>query len=154
MKKLLVITALAWLAAMPGHASDYEYFMFSPSNGQNMTVPSDGLKMLFCNGQLVAIPKSGETVTFDLAALASMQFSTEEVTAISSLTADCGVRLAGRQIALTLPAHSKAVIATPSGAVVSVFSAGNTAARFLSRELANGIYIVKTNTTTTKIAVR
>ena len=154
MKKLFIISALAWLAATPGHAEDYGYVVFEHSGGTVQAVQAMGLKITFADGQLTATPATGEPLTVSLADMAAMRFATEAPTGIGSIEAGARVAASGRRITVTLGAHAHATVATPSGMAVARFCTAAAGAEFTTHALESGVYIVKTDSTTTKILVR
>lgn len=154
MKKPLIIFALAWLTAATCRADDYGYVVFQQSSGTLQSVDAQGLKITFRDGQLIATPKTGEPLAISLEDMAAMRFSTEAATGISSATAESGISMQGRAIVIALPSRNRATVATPSGVVVAQYATAESAATFATQPLASGVYIVKTNNTTTKILVR
>lgn len=154
MKKMFIVVALAWLTAMAGHAESYDYLVLRKSSGEQQSLSAMGLKITFRDGRLVAQPAEGEAVTVDLADMAAMHFSTEAVTAIRGIAAQSGVSVQGRSIVLALPANGRATVATPAGVAVAQFCAQGRGGQYATGQLPRGIYIVKTNSATTKISVR
>lgn len=154
MKKLFILLALAWTTSTACRAESYDYVVFQQSSGTLQSVDAMGLKIVFRDGQLVATPKTGEPLSISLEDMAAMRFSTEAVTGIGTVEAQAGISVQGRALLLALPSHSHAVVATPSGIVVAQHSTADTAETFATQPLASGVYIVKTNNTTTKILVR
>lgn len=154
MKKLFIVVALAWFTSMVGHAESYDYFVLQQSSGELQSLSAMGLKITFRDGRLVAQPAVGEAVTVNLADMAAMRFSTEAVTGITSVAAQAGVSVQGRSIVLALPAHGSATVATPAGVAVARFCAKEQGGQFATRQLPSGVYIVKTDSATTKISVR
>lgn len=154
MKKMFMVVALAWFTAIMGHAESYDYLVLRNSNGEQQSLSAMGLKITFRDGCLVAQPADGEAVTVNLADMAAMHFSTEAVTAVTGVTAQYGVRLQGRSIVFALPANGQATVATPAGVTVAQFHAQGQVGQFATGQLPRGIYIVKTDSATTKISVR
>lgn len=154
MKKVFFLFALAWLTAMTAQAESYGYIVFRQNSGAVQTVDAMGLKITFADGQLTATPKTGGAVRLSLADLAAMCFSTESTTGIDGTTTETGVSVRGGSISVTLGANSRASVFTPSGVAVAQFSTAGSGNTFATRTLPGGIYIVKTNSTTTKILVK
>ncbi len=154
MKKVFFLFALAWLTATAVQAENYGYIVFRQSSGAVQAVDAMGLKITFADGQLTATPKTGEAIRLSLADLAAMCFSTESTTDIRGLATETGVSVRDGSITVTLGAHSRASVFTPSGVTVAQFSTASSGNTFATRILPGGIYIVKTNNTTTKILVK
>lgn len=154
MKKVVFLFALAWLAVIATKAENYGYIVFQQNSGAVQTVDAMGLKITFSDGQLIATPTTGKPVCLSLADMAAMRFATESVTGISSIGTEAGVSVRDGSIAVALDANSRASIVTPSGVTVAQFSTAGTVSTFATKTLPGGIYIVKTNKTTTKILVR
>ena len=83
-----------------------------------------------------------------------MRFADEDVTAIGSLAAESGVSVSGSSIVVSLNANSWARVFTPAGVAVAQFVTADAADTFATQALKGGVYIVKTNNTTTKILVK
>ncbi len=154
MKKIIVLCAFAWFAAIATQAKGYAYIVFQQSSGAVQAVESDGLKITFQNGNLIATPKTGEQLSLSLADLSTMRFADEDVTAIGSPAAESGVSVSGSSIVVSLNANSWARVFTPAGVAVAQFGTAGAADTFATQALKGGVYIVKTNNTTTKILVK
>ena len=154
MKKLFIISALAWLTATAGHAEDYGYIVFEKSSGAVQAVDAMGLKITFSDGKLTATPTTGEPLTMNLTDMAVMRFASEAPTGIDSPEADTSVRTDGSSIVVTLGTHAHATIATPSGMTVAQFVTTGSGETFSTRPIKSGVYIIKTDSTTTTILVR
>lgn len=154
MKKLFILFALACTATTAALAEGYDYMVFRQSSGAMQSVDAMGLKIVFHDGQLIATPKSGEPLSIGLEEMAAMRFSTEAVTGIGSVKQQTSLSVQGRILVMALPSRCHAVVATPSGIVVAQHYTAGKAETFATRPLASGVYIVKTNNTTTKILVK
>ena len=154
MKKVFFLFALAWFTATTIKAEDYGYIVFQQSSGTEQSVDAMGLKITFLNGQLIATPKTGDPLSLSLADMAAMRFSVNGATAIRGISAAAGVSVNDGSIVVSLGANSWAKVFTPSGVAVAQFSTADTGRTFATRALQGGVYIVKTNNTTTKILIK
>lgn len=134
MKKvtLLIMACLPLLAA---HAESYPYLTFRKADGTLQSVGVESLEMTFQNGKLTYTNSTG-TGTLTLAELAAMYFSSTDATAITALTADSND---GKVEAFSMQGVSYGTFASLQAMKASV---------------PTGMYIVKTNGKTQKIAVR
>ena len=130
MKRFMMITVLVATVAV-AWASDYKYLVLQQTDGTEIPLPAEGLKLTFSDGNLVA--SDGTTVS--LASLSMMCFS-EDATAIYSLSSDS-------------PAGVIEVYTT-SGMLMGHFNSTQAA----QQSLQPGIYVMKNNGRTQKIAVR
>jgi len=121
---LMATTAFAW-------ASDYKYLVLQQTDGTEIPLPAEGLRLSFSNGNLVA--SDGTSVS--LTSLKMMCFS-DDVTAIESLSADSTA--------------GAIEVYTTSGILMGHFDSVP-AARL---SLQPGIYVMKNNGRTQKIAVK
>lgn len=134
MKRLSILT-VALMFALTASSDNYPYLSFQTSSGSVVSLPSEGLNLLFSGNTLVA--QNGDNTTeFALADLTRMFFSQSVETAISDLTSN-------------QPSSSLAVY-TVSGVYVGTFDSE----RSLRKNVNPGIYIVKTNGKTLKMTVR
>lgn len=135
MKKKVLFLIMACLPIVAIHAEDYPYLTFQKADGTLLSVGVESLEMTFQDGNLNYTNSAG-TGTLTVADLASMYFSSADVTAISSLTADssdCKVQAFSLQ-------------GTSYGTFDSMQS--------MKASVPTGMYIVKTNGKTQKIAVK
>lgn len=128
-KKVLSLTLLAAMS-MGMQAADYQYLVFTMSDGTTQCMSATGLTMSFKEGTLT-VTNGTTTLTFSTAQLAKMQFSNDETAGISSLTIDDAgsddvqiTDLNGRR--MTQP----------------------------FKQLPKGVYIIKSNGKTTKVQVK
>ena len=134
MKKVmfLIVACLPLLAA---HAESYPYLTFQKADGSLQSIGVEALEMTFQDGKLVYTNSTG-TGTLTLADLAAMYFSSTDATAITSPTADSG--------------DGKVEVFSLQGVSYGTFA--NLQA--MKESVPTGMYIVKTNGKTQKIAVR
>ena len=107
MKKLLIAVAACTMALLTraDGGYDYPYMVFTTTDGQQTTVPTDGLQMEFVDGTLKVTSQTGE-LTLPMDNLAEMHFSeTDIATGIESLNVerltlkdDAFYDLAGRRV--------------------------------------------------------
>lgn len=128
------ILFLALLSAMAVRAADYKSLVFQTSDGTT-AVDLSSLVLTVADGKLVAANASGMQ-TFDLATLSKMYFSTEEATGVKSVTTD------GKA--------SPLLVYDLSGRKVGSY-ASLEAAKSVLRQ---GVYVVRQNDKTFKIAVK
>lgn len=131
----LIMACLPLLAA---HAESYPYLTFQKADGSLLSVGVESLEMTFQDGNLVYTNSAG-TGTLTLADLATMYFSsTDATTAITSLTADSSDGK-GKVEAFSLQGMSYGTFANLQA---------------MKENVPTGMYIVKTNGKTQKIAVK
>lgn len=128
------ILFLALLSAMAVRAADYKSLVFQTSDGTT-AVDLSSLVLTVADGKLVAANASG-TQTFDLATLSKMYFSTEEATGVKSVTTD------GKA--------SPLLVYDLSGRKVGSYTSLEAAKSVLRQ----GVYVVRQNDKTFKIAVK
>lgn len=113
----------------------YKYLVVKTSDGTQVSLASEGLKLTFADGQLVAVNNSGSK-SFELASLSSMLFAeTESTTGIARTTS---------------VADGRVEVYTLSGMYVRTFDTSST----LKTQLKSGVYVVKQNNKSTKIIVK
>lgn len=133
--KRFVLSVAALTVALTTNADTYGYLSFQTADGSSLSVGVEGLSMTFTDaGSKLVVTNSTESRTLDVADLNKMFFSDESATAISEVGADSKGYLQ---------------VYTVSGSLVGTFSP-----RRLDEELEPGIYLVKQNGKTTKIAVK
>lgn len=128
MKKIIVLTLLTALT-LGVKATDYNYLVFTLSNGNKASITASNLSISFSNGNLIA--KSGsETVTIALTDLTKMEFSNDNTTGIEAI-----------ETAVTLDEATEIYDMNgrriPSGT-----------------QLSRGIYIIKSNGKTSKVQIK
>ncbi len=135
MKKKVLYLIMACLPSVAAHAESYPYLTFQKADGTLLSLGVESLEMTFQDGKLTYTNSTG-TGTLTLADLASMYFSSADATAISSLTADSND---GKVQAFSL-----------QGTSYGTFDSMQT----MKANVPTGMYIVKTNGKTLKIAVK
>ena len=135
MRKILVILLLIAGCYQVMADDNYTYLVFQKGDGTKQSVTAMGATITF-NGDEATVVNGSESATFTLSELSSMFFSTTaETTAISELAATN---------------DAEVEVYSASGVYVGSFSNIET----LKDKLQGGVYIVKQNGETTKIAVR
>lgn len=133
MKKFLIPT-MALMLAMSASAETYPYLSFQTVDGSVVSLKSSNLNLTIEDGKLVVQNDEGSN-KFVLTDLARMFFSQSTETAITNLNTDV---------------NSTLQVYTTSG----VFLGGFDSERSLRRSVPSGIYVVKTNGRTLKMAVK
>ena len=130
MKKTIILTLLTFLT-LGTRAGDYQYLVFTLTDGTTKAVTANGLTITFTDGNLVAA-SGGETLaTLPLSSLTQMEFSTDGTTGIEGINAD------------TLITDSATAIYDMNGRQMPSGSA-----------LPKGVYIVKTQNRTLKVNIK
>ena len=129
MKRFMILTMLA-LLTIGSSAEDYNYLVFTQSDGTTKSIAAGNVTIAFADGNLTATSGS-ETVTIPLASLTKMAFSNDGTTGIVLTTAD------GKLTADDAEVYDLNGRRMPSSATLS-----------------RGIYILKSNGKTSKIQVR
>lgn len=130
MKKTIILTLLTFLT-LGTRAGDYQYLVFTLTDGTTKAVTANSLTISFTDGNLVAA-SSGETLaTLPLSSLTQMEFSTDGTTGIEGINAN------------TLITDSATAIYDMNGRQMSSGSA-----------LPKGVYIVKTQNRTLKVNIK
>lgn len=132
MKKFLIPT-MALMLAMSASAETYPYLSFQTVDGSVVSLKSSNLNLTIEDGKLVVQNDEGSN-KFVLTDLARMFFSQSTETAITNLNTDV---------------NSTLQVYTTSG----VFLGGFDSEHSLRRSVPSGIYVVKTNGKTLKMAV-
>ncbi|WP_278690728.1 hypothetical protein [Leyella stercorea] len=133
MKKFLIPT-MALMLAMSASAETYPYLSFQTVDGSVVSLKSSNLNLTIEDGKLVVQNDEGSN-KFVLTDLARMFFSQSTETAITNLNTDV---------------NSTLQVYTTSG----VFLGGFDSEHSLRRSVPSGIYVVKTNGKTLKMAVK
>ncbi len=128
-----ILTLMIVVGALAARAYDYPYLAFETASGEVTTVAVESLALSFSGGNLVATDSEG-THTFALTDLKRMCFTTSSTSVIDT----------------TLAADGEVEVYNIAGVELGRF-AGIDDAR---RSLPSGIYLIKTNRGTQKIAVR
>lgn len=128
MKKLLILTMLAALT-LGARAAEYNYLVFTLNDGTTQSVSATDLNITFANGNLTATSGSN-TVTIALSSLTKMEFSNDGTTGIDRVSYD--------------------FVITDDTEVYDLNGRRLPSTANLSR----GIYIIKSNSKTTKVQVK
>lgn len=130
----MMVSAALLLAAI-ANADTYPYFSFLSTDGNVVSMDVESLQMTFTEeGDKLTVSNGEESRTMNVADLEKMYFSTTKATGINELVADNG------------PLQ----LYTASGIYLGTFSSKSD----IENNVDAGVYIVKTNGKTTKIAVR
>lgn len=133
MKKFLIPT-MALMLAMSASAETYPYLSFQTVDGSVVSLKSSNLNLTIEDGKLVVQNDEGSN-KFVLTDLTRMFFSQSTETAITNLNTDV---------------NSTLQVYTTSGVFLGEFDNE----RSLRRSVPSGIYVVKTNGRTLKMAVK
>lgn len=133
MKKFLIPT-MALMLAMSASAETYPYLSFQTADGSIVSLKSDNLNLTIEDGKLVVQNGEGSN-KFVLIDLARMFFSKSTETAITNLNTDI---------------NSTLQVYTASGVFLGEFDSE----RSLRRSVPSGVYVVKANGRTLKMAVK
>lgn len=130
MKKAVFLTLFAALVT-GAQAADYNYLVFTLTDGSTQAVASANLSITFDNGQLTATSGSSTLATVPLASLAKMEFSNTGTSGISTISTD-QLTIGDATDIYDLNGHQ-----LPKGS-----------------QLSRGIYILKGNGRTIKVQVK
>ena len=133
MKRLLLSITLSLAAIMNVSAGDYDYLIFTQKNNPAQAVTAIGTTITFTDGNMKVV-SGGETVTIPLADVSEMYFSSTSGIDEKSLA----------------PADGTITVYTTSGQHVATYQNADD----LSSQLKKGIYVIRQNGETRKIAVR
>ncbi len=127
--KKTIISCLLSILTMGTWASNYQYLVFTLSDGTQKAVTASGLTITFSDGNLVATSGSSTLATIALTSLTSMVFS-NETTGIDNI-----------ESSLTIDESA------------AIYDMGG---RLMPRDaqLPKGVYIMKTNNKTIKFQVK
>ena len=131
MKKTILMILLCIFSSLTMRAGDYQYLVFTLSNGTTQAVTATDLSIAFTGDNLVATSGNETLATLPLSTLASMEFSTDGTTGISQISAD------------QLITDGNTVIYDMQGRQMPQGVA-----------LPKGVYIVKNNNRTLKVNIR
>ena len=84
MKRMMIFPLLCALF-QGAWAADYNYLVFTTTDGSEQAIVANGLNITFTDGNLVAATASETLATIPLATLQKMQFSESNTTDISGL---------------------------------------------------------------------
>lgn len=133
MRKKLLFVAVACLMAVQGFAdNDYSYLTFTKNNQSEQSFPAVGLTITFADGKAVVI-QNGSTTTFEVSELSKMYFS----------SVAAGVETLQKSDA---PLTVYNVAGQPMGTFKNESD--------LNSSLKSGVYIVRQNGKTFKLAVK
>ena len=130
MKKIFVLSLLSILT-IGMRAAEYDYLVFTMTDGTTEVVASENLTFAFDDSSLTVTNGSDVNKTFALTNLQKMEFSTENTTGISTLSAN--ILTTGQHVAI----YDMNGRQMPSGS-----------------KLPNGLYIVKTPNKTVKVQMK
>lgn len=133
MKKRFMFLFSAMLAVAAAHADTYPYLTFQKADGTKVAIGVESLTMTFADGKLVATNGS-EVQELTVADLASMYFSSENTTGISDIAA----------------ADGEVEVFSIHGVSYGKYGSLQT----FKDKATPGVYVVKGNGKTLKIAVR
>lgn len=130
MKKTMLMILLCILS-IGMRADDYQYLVFTLSNGTTQAVTATDLTIAFTSDNLIATSGGTTVATLPLATLTSMEFSMDGSTGISQISAN------------QLVTDEETVIYDMQGRQMPQGAA-----------LPKGVYIVKNNNRTLKVNIR
>ena len=128
MKKTIILTLLCALC-MGAQAADYNYLVFTLTDGTTKSITASNLNITFADGKLEAI-SGNDGVSIDLSVLAKMEFSNDNTTGIDSIENG------------TLKIENAEVYDMNGRRMPS------------NTTLSRGIYIIKSNGKTTKVTIK
>lgn len=88
MKKTIILTLLCITSILSMRAADYQYLVFMLNDGSTQAITATDLTFTFTGDNLVAASGNETLATIPLATLTSMEFSTDDITAINNVDAD------------------------------------------------------------------
>ena len=134
--KKIVLLLLTIVSVTASRADDFEYgyLAFVDSNGKEQTIATEDLRITFDDGKLIAVSQS-DGLTLQLADLAKMYFTTT-ATGIAGVSVGDGSE--------TVKVYST------TGTFMGTFASRQEA----ERSLRHGVYVIKTEKRTTKLAVK
>ena len=86
MKKSMLMTLLCIFSGLTMRAGDYQYLVFTLSNGTTQAVTATDLSIAFTGDNLVATSGNETLATLPLSTLASMEFSNDDTSGIESIS--------------------------------------------------------------------
>jgi hypothetical protein len=130
MKKLMMLIGLCvW--SMATQAADYQYLVFTMTDGSTKAVTATNLSIAFSDGYLLASSGEEALATLPLASLTQMEFSNEGTTGIQSISVN------------QLVTDSNTVIYDLNGRQMPS-----------TAQLPKGVYILKNNNRTLKVNIK
>ena len=131
MKKSILMIMLCIFSSLTMRAGDYQYLVFTLSNGTTQAVTATDLSITFTGDNLVATSGNETLATLPLSMLASMEFSNDDTSGIESVSVN------------QLTTDSNTVIYDLNGRQMPQ---GTT--------LPKGVYILKNSNKTIKVNIR
>jgi len=131
MKKTILLAMLCIVSSLSMRAGDYQYMVFTLSDGTTQAVTATNLTIAFAGNNLVATSGNETVATIALSELTSMEFSTDGTTGISQINVN------------QLVTDDNTVIYDMQGRQMPQGAA-----------LPKGVYIVKNNKRTLKVNIR
>lgn len=132
-KFICAILFLQGVAAIAGESFDYPYMAFQGIDGTKQTVAVESLEITFADGKLIA-HSATEEVSLELSQLDKMYFTTEQAGVAGTFA----------------PVSGKATVYSMQGVNLGTFASLAAAVNSLPR----GLYVVKTDDRTQKMAVK
>jgi len=133
MKKQILFTLLCILGSVSMQAADYQYLVFTKSDGTLQAVTASNLTFNISDGTMTVVSGTETVATLTLSELTKMEFSTEDPTGIS-------------EIYDSVATDSAALIYDTHGRLVATGLWTDAQSR-----LPRGIYIVKSSGKTVKL---
>ena len=88
MKKTILMTLLCIFSSLTMRAADYQYLVFTQTDGTTQAVAATNLSISFADGNLIATSGNETLATLPLATLSAMEFSNDGTTGIEGISAD------------------------------------------------------------------
>lgn len=153
MRRLFLTLALVSGICTGLCAQNFDYLTVRTTDGGERSLPVDGLRLTFEDGQLVA-RTSETTVTYPLADLSAMFFAVQP-TGIASLQAaqPAPVFRDGR-LTVSAPAGTDVRLYAADGRLVACFVKGTDGSESFAPALTRGVYVVSMNGRTFKFLAR
>lgn len=126
----MLFTCLCFLS-IGAQAADFEYLVFTLSDGTKKAVTASNLTIQFSEGNLLASSGNELLATLPLATLSEMEFSNDNTSGINTLSAN------------TLITDSNTVIYDMNGRQMPSMA-----------QLPKGVYILKNNNKTIKVSIK
>lgn len=142
MKYLLLVLMLT-LGVATASAQNYDYLILQQADGKVQGIATDGLKLTFENGNLVA-DNGKDSKSVPLGNMKRLYF-TSDITAVGSVTADEG-RI---DVSVT---DGKLHVNAPEGSKVNVYSLDGR--QVPAEKLPKGVYVVRVNDKAFKVLAR
>lgn len=154
MKTSLLGLLLALGSAINAGAQNLDYLTVRTADGQEYSLPADGLKITFDNGSFTATAPSA-TLNLPLAGLVTMFFA-QQPTSVASLTTGGteNATIRDGRLSVTAKAGTCIRIYTADGRLSAVHAQTVTGTETVNGRFAAGIHIVKMNGKTFKLLAR